>query len=139
MKMKKRYKKNAIEILKAILIIAAIPCFLSYKYCGIEKRKKFTVGYTYGRYSRWKKGEYVKYYFVVNRDTFKSSQKYNTTTDVKGINGKYLVKFDSTSPDWNVFYLNVPVPDTLIISPLSSWSSLPPYLDSLYKKGNYKN
>jgi hypothetical protein len=137
MKIKKKYKENAIEIFKSLLIIASIPCFMKFKGCGIEKRKKFTVGYTYGRYSVWKKGTYVKYCFIVGSDTFKSSHKY--VTEIRGINGKYLVKFDSLSPDWNVFYLNVPVPDSLITAPISGWSSLPPYLDSLYEKRKKKN
>ena len=123
-------KRPAVRLKNLLLTIGLLGFVGLYGYYlyrtreGLMHRGKYTIGYVTGSGLTVSSGWTLEYGFEVNGKAYTGSRREESKTNT-AVGARYLVKYDSLSPDWHQVYYEAPVPDSIRRAPRNGWSRRP--------------
>ncbi|UOQ55567.1 hypothetical protein [Hymenobacter cellulosivorans] len=89
----------------------------------VHAKGKYTIGYIDGAHWAVKSGRQIDYSFSVAGKSYTGGE--DELPQMQRDNARYLIKYDSTSPDWHAVYFSVPIPDSITDAPSNGWQEPP--------------
>ena len=89
----------------------------------MDRRAKFTIGYTNGSHQTFKSGREYDFRYQVAGISYKGSIGGAPYNEAEGT--PFLVKYDSIEPDMNCGYNQIPIPTRFRQAPVNGWVEPP--------------
>lgn len=116
--------KNLLLTIGLLGFVCAYGYYLYRTREGLMHRGKYTIGYVTGAALTVTSGWTLEYRFEINGKAYTGSRREESMTNT-AVGARYLVKYDSLSPDWHQVYYEAPVPDSIRQAPRDGWRHRP--------------
>ena len=103
--------------------LAAIVVFTELKQYQLRTYPHYTIGITTGAYWTLRSGKQIEYSYTVNNKSYEWHNRLGY--DIKVMNGRYFVKYDTKDPSISKLLQDFPVPDSIKTAPPNGWKEPP--------------